>query len=187
MLNEDGTTGMLCGIEYDLGTLTISGSVFADGVAMPVKNIFGKSIQTCADMVFLVVTSALTATNPVITVTYTDQDGNTGNTAQLTVPSSAAAQSAFMVYPHLANNDTGIRDVTNLSTSTGTGGTIKAYGLLVLNAINFGTSLVYSRMNPLTYPSVPYIATSSEKLAFYRLHATTTNNIVAVVSGVADY
>lgn len=186
MVNEDGNTAIVCGIEYNLGTLTISGNTFADGVAMPTKTIRGSSIVTATQMAFLQVSANLTATTPVITITYTDQSGNTGNTATMTLPTNATLNSAFNITPHLANGDTGIRDITNMSTDVGTAGSLVVRGLLVLNVSNNSTGAMCGSQDPLTVPHLMWKAEASENIAFYRLGNTAASNIIAVLNGVAD-
>lgn len=164
-------SGLIYGLEYELGSLAVSGNTFTDGVAMPTKTVRGASITTAASLVFAVATVAVTATTPTLTITYTDQDGNTGNTATLTLPTSPAVNSAFYVTPHLASGDTGIRDITNMSISTGSAGTIKVYGVLPL-MISTQTLAIPNTLSILNAPLVPYLIEPNEYIGFYRFGST---------------
>lgn len=168
-------------IEYDLGTLTVSGNSFSDGVSAPTKTPPGGTSGLCIfTSVVLAVTTALSATAPVVTITYTDQDGNTGNTAALTLPTNCNANSAFRVYPHLASGDIGIRDITNVSISTGTAGVIKVMGLLELADIAISsTSFGLNDPRITAYPLYPIAA--GETIALY------TQNTVSTISIYADW
>lgn len=173
-------TGLLYGLEYDLGTLTVSGNTFTDGVAMPTKSVRGESIVTAASLVFVVVTTTLIATTPVLTITYTDQDGNTGQTAVLTLPTNAAVNTGFYIAPHLSSGDTGIRDVTNISISVGTAGAIKIYGVLPLMISTATvTASISNTLSPLNSPIVPYLIEPNEYIGFYRFNVTTGGEIFA--------
>src|SRR3990167_5532900 len=124
-----------CGIEYILGTLTgDSGTgIFAAGVVMPTKTIGTSRIQTASQKTFLYISTVLPAVSPVITITYTDQDGNTGATAVLTLPASSAINTIYDITPHLTAGDTGIRAVTAMSwTNSPASGVAKVLGVLVL-------------------------------------------------------
>lgn len=179
--NNVVNTGLVYGLEYELGSLAVSGNTFTDGVAMPTKTVRGASITTAASLVFAVATVAVTATTPTLTITYTDQDGNTGQTATLTLPTSPTVNTGFYVTPHLASGDTGIRDVTNISISTGTAGTIKVYGVLPLmistgQSTNVGLATV---LNPLNSTIVPYLIEPNEYIGFYRFGNTAAGEIYA--------
>jgi hypothetical protein len=165
------STGMFFGLEYELGSLAVSTNTFTDGVAMPTKTVRGASITTAASLVFAVATVAVTATTPTLTITYTDQDGNTSNTATLTLPTSPVINTGFYVTPHLASGDTGIRDVTNISISTGTAGTIKVYGVLPLMISNNPNNPFSTVLNCMNAPLVPYLIEPSEYIGTYRFGA----------------
>ena len=172
--SRDAATGMFVGLEYELGSLAVSGNTFTDGVAMPTKTIRGTSITTAASLVFAVATVAVTATTPVLTITYTDQDGNTNQTATLTLPTSPLINTGFYVTPHLASGDTGIRDVTNISISTGSAGTIKIYGVLPLAASNQPVVPQATTLHCMSTPLTPYLIEPNEYIAAYRFGSTST-------------
>lgn len=67
--------------------------------------------------------SALGSTSVTATITYTDQDGNTGNTGTITIPASALA-GEFIIPMTFASGDKGVKSVQSvqLSASTGTVG-----------------------------------------------------------------
>jgi len=165
--------------EYDLGTLTVSGNSFAAGVSAPTKTPSGGSSGVCVfNSVVVFIAATLTATNPVLTITYTDQDGNTGNTATLTLPTNAAINSVFQVYPHLATGDTGIRAITNVSISTGSAGSIKVMGLLELAnipcaSLGGGLNDVRNTVDPV------YPVAAGETIAFYTYN-TISSSVVYI-------
>jgi hypothetical protein len=183
MLQEDATVGLLCGLEYLLGTLTISGNSFSDGVAMPTKTVRGTSAQSATLMPMLYVSTTLVAVTPVITITYVNQSGLGGQTATLTLPTNAAVGSAFCIAPHLASGDTGIQNITGISTSAGTGGVLKIYGVLPLAEINQGgSSFSQVSIPPLALPNEMFLITNAETLGFYRFGAVTTNTLIVAMS-----
>lgn len=75
--------------------------------------------------------SQLGATSRTATITYTDQDGNTGNTGTITIPANALA-GEFIIPMAMASGDKGVKSVQSvqLDASTGTAG-------------NFGITLYY--------------------------------------------
>lgn len=77
--------------------------------------------------------TAIGATAATLTATYTDQDGNAGNSA--TYPHPANAESVGQMFPFLlAAGDTGVRSVQSVqwSVSTGTAGN---FGLVLLRRV----------------------------------------------------
>lgn len=187
--NHTGFNNMIVGVlEYDLGSINMSTGTFSDGVAMPTKNIMGSSIQSATQLLVLEVSAAVTATTPLITITYTDQDGNTGNTATLTLPTNPALNSVFLCNPYLASGDSGVQDITNITKSAGTAGTIHAYGLLILNVMKTGSVAGAQGLDQLTLPRVPWIATQGETVAIYEFGGNNAvNSMLAVaMAGVAE-
>lgn len=173
------------GHETNLGTLTVSGNSFSAGAAMPTKTIEGSSIQTASIFPVVVATASLTATTPVLTITYTDQDGNTGQTCTMTLPSSPGVQTGFFMAPHLASGDTGVRAITNMSISTGSAGTLTVYGVIPQH---LGLSGLVGTSNSLDFlqapfPLVPFVA--GDVLSFY-VNGTAANDFYAFLGAVAD-
>lgn len=164
---SNGAVPTIGGHETLLGTLTVSGNSFSSGSSMPTKTIEGSSIQTASMFTVIVATTALTATTPVLTVTYTDQDGNTGQTATMTLPSSPTLNTGFFLNPHLANGDTGVRAVTNMSISTGSAGVLKAYGVIPQHVTASGLAACSTSLDFLQapFPLVPFVA--GDSLSFY--------------------
>lgn len=173
------------GHETDLGTLTVSGNSFSAGSTMPTKTVEGSSIQTASIFPVVVVSASLTATTPVLTITYTDQDGNTGQTCTMTLPTSPTVQTGFFMAPHLANGDTGVRAITNMSISTGSAGTLKVYGVIpqhigITGLVGTANSLDFLQA-PL--PLIPFVA--GDVLSFY-VNGTATNDFCAFLGAVGD-
>lgn len=166
-------------IEYLLGTLTVSGNSFTDGVAMPTKKIRSNGTTTTSTtgtpMPILYVASGLTATAPVVTITYTDQDGNTGNSCALTLPNNPLVGSCFLMKPHMASGDEGIRDVTNISISTGTAGSLKVFGLLPIHTSEGGVSIGHPQQS---MPINNYLIEASDTISVTRWGISSSNTPV---------
>ena len=190
MTSITGTILLVCALKYELGTLTVSGNSFVDGVAMPTKSLRLKqqsaSIQTAAQMAFAVVTTTMVATAPVLTITYVDQGGNGSQTSTLTLPTSAGIGSAFLIDPHLANGDSGIRDITNLSISTGTAGVIKIHGLLILGIATVSNISGAIPTTPLAEARPMWLCEAGEQIGFYALGTSSSQRIWASLTGVAE-
>lgn len=187
MYTEDGSVVCMAALEYELGSLAVSGNTFTAGVAMPTKTIHGEPVQTNAALVFVVPTVTMTATTPVLTITYTDQDGNTGQTATITLPTNAIANSGFFLQPLLASGDIAIREVTNMSISTGSAGTVKVYGCIKL-AVSMHSTAGLSALTTdlLQSPIPPVLAEAGDKISFYRFGSNTTCEVIAVLVGVPE-
>lgn len=166
---SNGQTMLLVGLEYLLGTLDMNTGTFTDGVVMPTKIVNGESVQTAAMWTFLTVTANVTATSPVVTVTYTNQDGTTSRSAALTLPSNPVNTSAYWMTRHLQGNDTAIRDVTNMTKSAGSAGTVRVYGLLPLQTI-FSDDQGVTFLPKMAEGQMPqWVCEASENIGFYRM------------------
>lgn len=185
----------LCGItsycavlayEQTLGTLTVSGNVFAAGSAMPTRTIEGVSTTTATLMPVLVSTAAVTATTPVVTITYTNESGTSSRTATLTLPTNATANACFQIQPHLQSGDTGIRSVQNISISTGSAGTFKVYGLFPLGIVASAAASANSAFDFLASPFPMFPLATSDVLAIYQIGSTTASSVFASVCLVGD-
>lgn len=184
--SSSGVT-MMVGIEYLLGTLTVSGNSYSHGVSMPTKTIRGTSTVTAASEIFAVVTTTMSATAPVLTFNYTDQDGNTGASGSITMPNNAASGSAYRLSPHLASGDTGIRALSasgpnGLSISTGTSGVVRIYGVLPLWVGTQNVASSVATNDPLAVSEVPYLIESGENIAVYRYGATLNSGTTCVMN-----
>ncbi len=95
------------------------------------------------------------ATQPALTLTYTDQAGNTGNTGGvLTSPAASSAISKLYLnngnpFLPLAGTDTGVRKIESYTLSTGTTGTVafvlvKILAEIDLYAINTGNLMNFT-------------------------------------------
>jgi hypothetical protein len=168
-------TMVICGIEYLLGTLTVSGNSYSAGVSMPTKTVKGVSTQTAASYAFAVVTTNLTVTAPVLTVNYTNQAGTTGRSCTLTLPNSPVSSTAFFLNANLQSGDSGIRTLsaTGMSISTGSAGVIKLYGVLPLSSSSGAVGASCFTPDPLTVSEVPYKIEASENINFYRSSGNT--------------
>lgn len=169
--NTPGTAHII-GLEYLLGTITAP-STFTDGVVMPTKNVRGTSVQTAASIIFAVADTAVVGV-PAINITYTDQNGNTGNTFNVPINSGIAVNTAYMINNRMTT-DTGIRDITAMSATSITSGTIRIYGILPLY-ISIQQNTEY-RVPLMSSPLVPYLIQAGEFLGVYRLFSNTTSEV----------
>jgi len=119
----------------NLGSLNISTPTFTDGDPMPTVTELGVS-RVMASAVIVEVTTILNSNPGSITITYTDQDGNTGQTSssQALTASAAVGTCGFI---SLLAGDTGVRDITAASRTGGTTptGVVKFWGLVPLGII----------------------------------------------------
>lgn len=176
----------IAGLDYLLGTLTVSGNSFADGVTMPTKTVRGTSIQTAADVAFVRVSATLTATTPVLTLTYTNQSGTGSRTATMTLPTNAAVDSCYFIPPHFQTGDSGIYDLTNMSISTGSAGTLQVYGVLPFSKGVTSGVLGY-HTDFLSALEVPYMGVSGENIGFYRLGvAAAASECIIHIQGIPE-
>lgn len=118
----------------DLGSFDIGAAntgVFTDGSAMPTATIMNTASTSYASAVLVEVTSALSGTQTLVTVTYTNQDGTSGQTATSTTPTTGAAvrSTSFVT---LSGSDWGVRDITAVSrvSSSGPTGVLKFWGII---------------------------------------------------------
>ena len=106
-------------------------------------------------MGFVCVQSALGATQPALTFTYTDQAGNAGNVAlAMTSPANSAPVSTCFqnnggLFIPLVGTDTGIRSVQSYTLATGTTGTValvlaKVLADIPIYVINTSTKVSYA-------------------------------------------
>ena len=162
------------------------------GVTMPTKNIrvdgADNSVQTASLFPLLAISTNLTgATNPVYTITYTDQDGNSGANCTMTLPSSPAASSTYQMAPHLASGDTGIRAISDMTSSVnGTAGVFKLIGVLPLaimpvNGVNVVGDSGHFMHN---FPIFPVEV--NESINMYILNNTAQNFYYTAFSLAAD-
>jgi hypothetical protein len=169
------------GLEKDLGTLTISGNAFSGGAAMPTRKLSG---ATAAQLVShdprLVVSTVLSATTPTITITYRNQDGTGSRTATLTLPTSPAVGSSFRFQPLLQSGDTGITEVTNISTSGGTSGVLKVYGFVPCYTSVPPSTAVHCGLNVTAVARANVRFESGDIVGFYRFSNAAGGTIVAL-------
>jgi uracil phosphoribosyltransferase len=158
---------------------------FTAGSTMPTRTISGVSVQTASVYPFLVVDTAVTATTPTVTITYTDQDGNTGNVATMILPTSPALSTAFAIAPHFASGDTGMRAVTAMTKSAGTAGVVSVYGFI---PVSYGVNTLqnYTMVQPLisTLPLFPFKA--ADTMGFFRLGSTSATQILVSITMIPE-
>lgn len=127
----------------NLGSIDISGAsgTFTDGSVMPTVTELGVSRVT-ASPVMMEVTTALNATPGTLTITYTDQDGNsTETTAAHTLTASATVRSVGTML--LNTTDWGVQDITAAARAAGTTptGVIKFWGIVPIAMLASGPGL----------------------------------------------
>lgn len=110
-------------------------------------------------MAMIAVQTALGAAQPALTLTYTDQAGNTGNTGlALTSPVNSAPISTLLLnngspFLPLSTTDTGVRKIDSYTIASGTTGTVaivlvKVLAEIDLYAINTGVMVDYVSQIP---------------------------------------
>lgn len=118
-----GTRTMVA-ISNTLGTFNVSSNVFTDGNSVASPRHYTR--------LFACVTTALSAVATNVTVTYTDELGNTGNTTTaLTIPASAPVGNCFEFQLAATTGqmrDVGVRDVTAVSDTAAPTGVIEIHG-----------------------------------------------------------
>lgn len=186
MMTSSGGASAICAAETTLGTLTVSGNSFAAGSAMPTRLVRDVSVTTASVMPVVYVSASATATTPTLTITYTDQDGNTGQTATLTLPSNALVNTCFLIQPHLANGDTGIRAVTNMSISAGSAGTLKVMGLLPIAMSSGGLVPMLTGPDPFAMPIPMIPLAAGDVIGFYRTGSALAGETRTMIVGTAD-
>jgi hypothetical protein len=178
-------SGQMLGLEVLLGTVTVSGNVFVAGSSMPTRNVYGSSVQLAASAVFVVVSSTINASTPsTVTVTYTDQSGNTGKTASVQVQANAAIECAYLLTPYLASGSPGVRAVTGISvTANLSGGAYKVYGFCqLLWAGESGSQNTVGCLQPNEYSTPQVPLASGDTLACYG-YANTGGGAMGRVAG----
>jgi hypothetical protein len=95
-------------------SVTSTGAQAVTPVALPPRDQNGTA-NGLGVGIALEVTATLGAATGTVTITYTDSDGNTGNTAVITVPTSCVA-GTWIPFP-LAANDFGVRALTQITNS----------------------------------------------------------------------
>lgn len=172
---------------FSMGSINMNTGTFTPGVSMPIRPI-GKQaqVQTATERVFLYVSSAVTATTPLVTITYTNQDGTANQSAALTLPTGVTANSVYFVDPHLASGDTGMRSVSNITKSAGTAGTIVCYGAWVLGYSMAQANFVAQSPGPLALPRVPWPLVKGDQIAFVRHGLATACDLFAYIGLLGD-
>lgn len=173
------------------GTHTLSWAN-TPGVSMPTKTIrvdgAESSIQTATMMPALNVTTSLTgSTTPQMTITYTDQDGNTGASSSMTLPSNPSIRSLFQMAPHLASGDTGVRAITDMTSSVnGTAGQIMLLGFLPLAFMPCGQA-TFAGESGLFMQNYPVFAVEpNDVLNVYKLSLNSSSTSIITFSLLAD-
>ena len=135
--------------EVVFGSLNTNTNVFTDGVAYTSPKFVAylelRMTQTCN-------------TNMTITITYTNQSGTTGRTATIALVGSGPTQS-MIYYTYLItlqSGDTGVRDITNISTSATGNGNFTIYGMIdILRDSADAAGVIYTDYPPLNSYIVP--------------------------------
>lgn len=146
----------------DLGTF-VAGTGFTDGSAMPTVT-EGNSSRTIHSALLLEVQTA-GAGALTITVDYTDQDGNASTTPAQALTAAASANSCGFL--PLATGDYGVRDVTGVTRTVGTGtGTFKLWGVVPMGMFNMVHQSigVQSNLNFLTDTPTPPLLNAGDGL-----------------------
>lgn len=142
---------------------TGAGTVISNAAGKPARFNNGKDVKLGC-----IVVGALGAATPIITATYTDQDGNTGNSgflaaAAASLPVGALLSGAAIAVPGspemlFAAGDTGVRDLVSYTTASGTTGTVTFFLYRDLGDVPLITANLMSERDFLTQiPSLPTV------------------------------
>lgn len=174
-----GQTAMVA-LETLMGSIALSTGTFTDNNAMPTRTIGGgSSAQLATTMPMLYVSTALTATTPTITTTYVNQAGTGSKSCALTLPTSPVINTGFAMAPHLASGDTGMQDITNITKSAGTAGTLQVLGLLPLSFAGITpVSTAATPLDVLAQPQEMYPIVAGDTISFWYAPGTTGVNFM---------
>lgn len=130
--------------------------------------------------------SALGSTSRTATITYTDSDGNTGNTGTITIPTSAEAGS-FIIPMTMASGDKGVKSVQSvqLDGSTGTAGNFGITLYYPIAMIAYDASKYTERDLVLQLAQLPTLV-SGTCLALATLATTTSTGLQIGTFGMAE-
>lgn len=109
--------------ELDMGSLNTTTNAFTDGGSFALPQYASYiEVRLLEDV----------ATNRTITITYVNQDGTAGRTATLTLAGAGGGQdkAGYIYLVTLQGTDVGVRDITNISTSSTGTGNLKVYGMI---------------------------------------------------------
>lgn len=115
---ESNSQAVLIAKVINFGSLNIGTNVYTVGAAMPTVDELGESTQPPAS-ILIEVTTALNATPGTLTLTYTDQDGNTG-VSSLAMSLVGNSVVKAMTQTFLAAGDYGALELTNAVRTSGT-------------------------------------------------------------------
>lgn len=146
----------------DLGTF-VAGTGFTDGSAMPTVTEGNTSRVMHSALLLEVQTAGAGALT--ITVDYTNQSGGAATTPAQALTAAASVNSASFL--PLATNDWGVRDVTGVTRTSGTGtGTFKLWGVVPMGMFNMVHQSVgvQSNLNFLTDTPTPPLLSAGDSL-----------------------
>lgn len=101
----------------------------------------------------------------------------------MTLPTNPVTNSAYMMGPHLQSTDMGVTDVSNMSKSAGTAGTLKCVGLLPVGIqVTSGTGSAGSMhaMQASPYPAYPIA--ESDVISFWKIGSNTATYLASMFS-----
>lgn len=160
----------------DMGSLDISSNTFTDGSAMPTVTELNTS-RALPGIVLVEVTTVLNATPGSLSITYTDQSGNTAaNTAQAMTASSAVGSMGIV---NFNAGDTGAVDITTAARTGGTTptGVVKFWGVIPV-AMVYNTLQIGETVDLLTTRFAPHFMGTSEELYVLAGSITSANTVV---------
>lgn len=169
---------------FDIGNTTVG--TFTDGSAMPQRTVFNTASTYNPGAVLVEVTTATAGTQTSTTVTYVDQDGNTGQTTSFTPVTSAVAGSTSML--QLASPDWGVRDITAVarSASSGPTGVLRFWGIIPVSFTSNAISGVPVVDNLLTSGINLVELGASDEIKTFVMGATTAKTMLGEIYLVAD-
>lgn len=166
---------------------TGAGTTISNAAGKPARFNNGKDVKLGA-----IVVGALGAASPILTCTYVDQDGNTGNTGFLACGSNSlpvgclltGAAVAALGGPEMimAAGDSGVRELTSYSVASGTTGTVTFFLYRDLGDVPLLQATLMSERDFLSQiPSLPQVDDSACLTALVLSGgALTANNIISL-------
>jgi hypothetical protein len=168
-------TETLIGGALSMGSFNVSTNAFTDGSSVAAPRSFGRLIGC--------VTTVMSATATTITVTYTDDQGNTGNTTTGVAFAASSPVGNCYDFPLATTTgqmrDNGVRDVTAVSDTAAPTGVVELFGFNTTldaraptaNVIEWSTS------------DIGQIANPEQMMILFKQAATTAQNRHAGFTG----
>ncbi len=136
MAQNSGTLTFYDRLQHSGSYTSSNGTINANDQVAVDRDSTGAGVEA-----WIEINTALNATPTTITITYTDQAGNTGNTGTCVIPASAIASRMFPFI--LAAGDSGIRSIEDVAGSAAPTGTFNIVLMRTLTTIPLNTASMF--------------------------------------------